>query len=103
MSQICQVLPSSGRSLKSAPSPTKNLLGLSNNYWALIIPMLVNPFNLIIMRSFFKSSIPDAIIEAAAIDGSGEYNTLFKIVLPISMPGIATVSLLTQTNFSCPS
>lgn len=74
---------------------TKNLLGLSNNYWALIVPMLVNPFNFIIMRTFFKSSIPDAIIEAAAIDGSGEYNTLFKIVLPISMPGIATVSLLT--------
>ena len=74
---------------------TKNLLGLSDNYLALIVPMLVNPFNFIIMRTFFKSSIPDAIIEAAAIDGSGEYNTLFKIVLPISMPGIATVSLLT--------
>jgi putative aldouronate transport system permease protein len=74
---------------------TKNLLHLSNNYWALIVPLLVNPFNFIIMRTFFKSSVPDAIIEAAAIDGSGEYNTLFKIVLPISMPGIATVSLLT--------
>jgi putative aldouronate transport system permease protein len=74
---------------------SKNLLGLSDNYWALIVPLLVNPFNLIIMRTFFKASIPEALIEAAAIDGSGEYNTLFKIVLPISLPGIATVSLLT--------
>lgn len=74
---------------------TKNLLKLSDSYLALIVPMLVNPFNLIIMRTFFKSSIPDALIEAASIDGSGEYNTLFKIVLPISLPGIATVSLLT--------
>jgi putative aldouronate transport system permease protein len=78
---------------------SKNLLGLSDNYWALIVPMLVNPFNLIIMRTFFKSSIPDAIIEAAAIDGSGEYNTLFKIVLPISLPGIATISLLTILSY----
>jgi putative aldouronate transport system permease protein len=78
---------------------TKNLLHLSNNYGALIVPLLVNPFNFIIMRTFFKSSVPEALIEAAAIDGSGEYNTLFKIVLPISMPGIATVSLLTILTY----
>lgn len=71
------------------------MLGLSNNYWALIVPLLVNPFNLIIMRTFFQSSVPDSIIEAATIDGSGEYNTLMKVVIPISKPGIATVALLT--------
>lgn len=71
------------------------MLGLSNNYWALIVPLLVNPFNFIIMRTFFHSSVPDSIIEAATIDGSGEYNTLLKVVIPISKPGIATIALLT--------
>lgn len=72
----------------------KNLLGLNDNYWALIIPLLFNPFNVIIMRTFFQSSVPEELIESAAIDGSGEYNTLFKIVTPISKPGIATIALL---------
>lgn len=72
----------------------KTLLGLSDNYAALIVPMLVSPFNIIIMRTFFQSSVPDSLIEAAAIDGSGEYNTLFKIIVPIAKPGIATVGLL---------
>lgn len=72
----------------------KTLLGLSDNYAALIVPMLVNPFNIIIMRTFFQSSVPDSLIEAAAIDGSGEYNTLFRIIVPIAKPGIATVGLL---------
>lgn len=77
----------------------KNLLQLSDNYAALIVPMLVNPFNLIVMRTFFQSSVPESLIEAAAIDGSGEYNTLFKIIIPISKPGIATVSLLTALAY----
>lgn len=72
----------------------KNLLGLSDNYAALIVPMLLNPFNIIIMRTFFQSSVPESLIEAAAIDGSGEYNTLFKIIVPIAKPGIATIALL---------
>lgn len=72
----------------------KNLLGLSDNYWALIIPLMFNPFNVIVMRTFFQSSVPEELIESAAIDGSGEYNTLFKIIVPISKPGIATIALL---------
>jgi putative aldouronate transport system permease protein len=72
----------------------KQLLGLSDSYAAIIVPMLVNPFNFIIMRTFFRSSVPDELIEAAAIDGSGEYNTLLKIIIPISKPGIATIALL---------
>lgn len=72
----------------------KNLLGLNDNYWALIIPLLFNPFNVIVMRTFFQSSVPEELIESAAIDGSGEYNTLFKIIVPISKPGIATIALL---------
>jgi putative aldouronate transport system permease protein len=77
----------------------KNMLGLSDNYAALIVPMLVNPFNIIIMRTFFQSTVPTELIEAAAIDGSGEYNTLFSIIVPISKPGIATVALLNALAF----
>ena len=73
---------------------SKQVLGLSENYAALIVPLLVIPFNIIVMRTFFKSSVPLELIEAATIDGSGEYSTLFRIVLPIAKPGIATIALL---------
>ena len=73
---------------------SKQVLGLSENYAALIVPLLVSPFNIIVMRTFFKSSVPLELIEAATIDGSGEYSTLFSIVLPIAKPGIATIALL---------
>ena len=77
----------------------KQLLGLSNNYAALIVPALISPFNIIIMRTFFSSSIPEELIEAAAIDGSNEYKTLFRIIIPIAKPGIATVGLLTALSY----
>ena len=73
---------------------SKQVLGLSENYAALIVPLLVSPFNIIVMRTFFKSSVPLELIEAATIDGSGEYSKLFPIVLPIAKPGIATIALL---------
>ena len=73
---------------------SKQVLGLSENYAALIVPLLVSPFNIIVKRTFFKSSVPLELIEAATIDGSGEYSTLFRIVLPIAKPGIATIALL---------
>ena len=75
------------------------VLHLSENYAALIVPLLVNPFNIIIMRTFFKSSVPMDLIEAATIDGSGEYSTLFRIVAPIAKPGVATIALLNALAF----
>ena len=77
----------------------KNLLGMSNNYAALIVPMLVNPFNIIVMRTFFQTSVPFDLIEAATIDGSGENSTLTRVILPIVKPGIATVALLTALAY----
>ena len=77
----------------------KTVLGLSDSYAAIIVPMLLNPFNLIVMRTFFQSSVPTELIDAAAIDGSGEYSTLFRIIIPISKPGIATVGLLTALAY----
>lgn len=78
---------------------SKNLLGLNDNYAALIVPLLVSPFNFIIMRTFFQSSVPEAIIESASIDGSGEYRTLFQIIIPVSKPGIATIGLLNMLAY----
>jgi putative aldouronate transport system permease protein len=74
-------------------------LGLNNNYAALIVPLLIYPFYFIVMRTFFKTSVPESLIESAHIDGAGEYRTLFQIVMPISKPGIATVALLTSLGF----
>ena len=70
------------------------VLGLNENYAALIVPLLVSPFNIIIMRTFFKSSVPLELIEAATVDGSSEYATFFRVVLPIAKPGLATIALL---------
>lgn len=72
----------------------KNILGLGENYAALIVPMLVSPFNIIIMRTFLQTSVPNELIEASTIDGAGEYTTLLRIVIPVVKPGIATVALL---------
>ncbi|MDR3050207.1 MAG: carbohydrate ABC transporter permease [Oscillospiraceae bacterium] len=73
---------------------SKFMLGLSDNYAALIVPLLVSPFYIIVMRTFYSSTVPEALIESASIDGSGEYRTLFQIILPICLPGIATIALL---------
>ncbi|MBR4657621.1 MAG: carbohydrate ABC transporter permease, partial [Oscillospiraceae bacterium] len=76
-----------------------SLLKMGNTYAALIVPMLVSPFNIIIMRTFFQTSVPFDLIEASTIDGAGEYTTLVRIILPIVKPGIATVALLTALAY----
>ncbi|MFB8377998.1 MULTISPECIES: carbohydrate ABC transporter permease [Paenibacillus] len=67
-------------------------LHLLNSVWALILPGLVSPFNLIILISFFRG-IPESLEESAEIDGSSHIHTLFKIILPLSMPVLATLAL----------
>jgi putative aldouronate transport system permease protein len=67
-------------------------LGLLNSYWALILPLAINPFYLIIVKSFFQE-LPQALEEAARIDGCNEMGVFFRIVLPLSKPIIATFSL----------
>lgn len=66
---------------------------------ALIVPSLVIPFHVIIMRTFLRTSVPESLIESAHIDGSGEFRTLFSIVVPLAKPGIATVGLLTAIGY----
>ena len=68
-------------------------LGLLNSRWALIIPNALSVFNVIITMSFFKSTIPNELLESAQLDGCNDFKFLFKIVLPLSAPIIAVISL----------
>ena len=73
---------------------------IKNTIWALIMPnLLLNAFYVIMMRSFFTSSIPDALIEAARIDGAGEYKILARVVIPLSKPMMATISLMVGLGY----
>lgn len=72
-------------------------LGLLDSRWVLILPLLTKSFNIIIMRNFFMS-LPDSLEEAAEIDGANPIQTLFQIILPISMPIIATIGLWTVVD-----
>lgn len=67
-------------------------LNLVDTYWALWLPGLVSTYNMIVMRTFFQG-IPDSLEEAAAIDGANDIYILFRIILPLSMPVIATLTL----------
>lgn len=70
-----------------------NLLGLKDTIWALILPLAVSSFNVIICKTFFKSTIPDGLIESAEIDGASQMRIFFNIILPISLPVVATIGL----------
>lgn len=70
-----------------------NILHLRNSMLAMIIPMLMNAWYILILRTFYVTTVPDSIIESARIDGAGEFRTFVQIVLPLSLPGLATVGL----------
>ncbi|WP_127488992.1 carbohydrate ABC transporter permease [Paenibacillus ehimensis] len=67
-------------------------LGLLDSYWALILPGATNAFTVLVMKTFFQS-LPESLDEAARIDGAGEPRILLSVVIPLSMPIIATFSL----------
>lgn len=75
------------------------LLGLKDTVWALIFPMAVNAFYIMIMRTFFSTMVPDAIVESGKIDGAGEFQTFFRLVLPLSLPGLATIALFSTLGY----
>ena len=72
-------------------------LGLMNSIWALILPGLISPFQLIILRSFFLG-INKSLFEAAYMDGCGEWGCLFKIAVPLSTPSISTIMLFASVS-----
>lgn len=69
-------------------------IGLFDNIWVLILPSAFNAWYCIILRSFFSTGVPISLIESAKLDGAGEIYIFYKIVWPISLPGIATVALI---------
>ncbi len=77
-----------------------NTFHIKNTIWALIIPsLMMNAFYVIMMRSFFTSSIPDSLIEAAKLDGASEMKILTKIILPLSKPMLVTLVLMVGLNY----
>lgn len=75
------------------------LVPIADTIWVLIFPMLMNAWNVIILRTFIKTTVPEAIIESARIDGAGEFRTLFSIVLPLCKAGLATIGLFTMLAY----
>lgn len=71
----------------------KTVLNLGDTVWALVLPLLVSSFHVVICKTFFKTSVPDSIIESAEIDGASQMRIFFQIVLPISLPLLATIAL----------
>lgn len=70
-----------------------NLLHLSNTIWALVLPLAVSSFNVIICKTFFRTTIPESIVESAKIDGASQLTIFSRIVLPISKPVLATIGI----------
>lgn len=69
------------------------LLGMKDTYWGLIIPLACSSFYIIILRTFFTSTVPDEIIESGKIDGASQLRIFVQLVLPVALPAIATIGL----------
>jgi putative aldouronate transport system permease protein len=75
-------------------------LGIKNTIWALIIPsLLMNAFNVILVRSYFNNNVPVSLLEAGIIDGASEYKLVMKIVIPLAKPIIATIGLFIGISY----
>ena len=70
-----------------------NMLHLNNTIWCLILPLAMSSFNVIICKTFFRTTVPDSIIESAKIDGASQMKIFWRIVVPISKPVFATIAL----------
>jgi multiple sugar transport system permease protein len=81
-------------------------VGLVDTIWAIILPSLLSPFAVYLMRVYAGASIPDELLDAARIDGAGELRTFWRVSLPLMRPGVITVLLLsvvsTWNNFFLP-
>lgn len=71
----------------------KTVLKLGDTLWALILPLLVSSFNVVICKTYFRTNLPDSVVESAQIDGASQLRIYFGIVLPISLPLLATIGL----------
>ncbi len=73
-------------------------IGLLDTRWALVLPYICNTWNMLIMRNFFYA-IPDSLEEAAYLDGANQMQVIIKIILPLSLPSIATISMFYAVSF----
>lgn len=73
--------------------------GLKDSLWLLILPLCVTTMNVIILRTYIANSIPNELMEAAKIDGAGEYRTFFQITLPLLKPSMAAVGFMMATAY----
>lgn len=76
-----------------------NILNLRDTIWALILPLACSSFSVTICRTFFRTTVPDALIEAAKIDGAGQFRIWSGIVLPISKPVMATIGMFAAFGY----
>lgn len=67
-------------------------MGLINSFWAMIVPMLVDSFGLLIIKIFIEN-LPDGVLESAKMDGAGEFTMLYKIVVPLAAPSLAAIGM----------
>ena len=72
---------------------TTTVYHLQNTIWVMILPLLMSPWYVVVLRTFFKTGVPTAIIESGKLDGAGELRILWQLVFPIALPGIATIAL----------
>ncbi|HIS75324.1 MAG TPA: carbohydrate ABC transporter permease [Candidatus Merdivicinus excrementipullorum] len=73
-------------------------LNLRDSIWVYIIPALLNPWNMFMLRNFFND-IPEALKESARLEGAHEWLILFRIILPLSLPALATIGLFYALNY----
>jgi putative aldouronate transport system permease protein len=73
-------------------------LNLKNNFLVLILPYLVGPFNVLVLRTYF-SALPEDLLDAARVDGAGEWRVFFQIVVPLSTPALATIGLFIMLQY----
>ncbi|AZK47559.1 carbohydrate ABC transporter permease [Paenibacillus lentus] len=76
-----------------------NYLKFTNTMSALIWPSLMTPFLIILMRSFISSAVPDEVIESSKIDGANDFVIYYRIVLPLAVPGLATIGLFLALHY----
>lgn len=76
------------------------VFGIRNTIWAYLFPnLMVSAMNIILMRTYYMNSIPEALYEAAEIDGAGYLTIFFKLVIPLGKPIMVTISLFTGLNY----
>lgn len=72
---------------------------MKDSIWLLILPLCVTTMNIIILRTYIQTSVPEELMDSARIDGAGEYRTFFQITLPLMKPSLAAVGFMMATTF----